>query len=634
MPWNARLPPAEFIGLGDEKLDGLIREVAAQKEVALDTETTGLNISSDQPLFWSLSWDDKRRICLPAAALQLFQKPVFNNPDKDWIFANAKYDRHMLANAGIELKGRMVDTQVMHSLLYEESQHGLDFMGQQLLGWKWKDMFEGWDKKKMPRVGDFLMNMFDTDPQKLIEYASNDAYGTMRIFHILKKELQAAPIHSLYPERFPTLWELFDKTEVSFTRVLWKCERNGFLIDNDFLQSTATPVQRELHDIEREITRIAGRMINPSSPKQLKEYFFDELKLRPIAYTDGGKTGVKQPKTDYDFLMAYKGQVPMADVMLRHRDLSKLLGTYIQGLPKCFDAHGRIHSRLNQIVARTGRLSSSDPNLQNIPNADNDPFSIRKAFIAPKGMKLICRDYSALEMRLLAAASLEEGMIDIFRRKWDIHMGNAALVFGFPYDDIKSAKKKAKQDLTDYDKKCLHARGAVKSIGFGLNYGMKEQLLARNIGCSVEEALELMDKYMARYPAVKQFYAEAIEETRKTGYAFSILGRRRFLPEIASMSNYDRFRAERQAVNMQIQGSAADVAKMAMILIDEADLETRFGCKMILQVHDELIFECPEETAAEANEEIGEWMSHPLPSDLDVELTTEGSVADTWWDAK
>ncbi len=167
-----------------------------------------------------------------------------------------------------------------------------------------------------------------------------------------------------------------------------------------------------------------------------------------------------------------------------------------------------------------------------------------------------------------------------------------------------------------------------------LNYGMKEKLLANNLGCTVDEAIALMDKYMNRYPAVKQFYAEAIEETRQTGYAFSLLGRRRFLPEIISMSEYDRFRAERQAVTMQIQGTAADAAKMAMILIDEAGLEEKYGCKMLLQVHDELLFECPEETAEEANAEIGEWMSHPFPSDLAVALTTEGSIADNWADAK
>lgn len=633
MPWNVRLPKAEYYTHDDPRLEALINEIIDQKDIAIDTETTGLTVWKDVPLFWSLSWGEDRRVCLPASALQKFNA-VFEDYDKNWIFANAKYDCHILGNVGIRLKGKLVDTQVMHALLYEESPHSLDFMGQQLLGWQWKDMFADWDKRALPNVGDFIMSLFHNDPQKLIEYASNDAYGTLRIYHKLKKELEEAPVHSLYPERYATLWDLFYKTEVPFTRILFKCERNGFLIDDGYLKSIETPVRKELGDIEREIVRLAGRMINPNSPKQMREYFFDELGLQPLAMSDGGKTGIKQPKTDYDFLKHYENECLMAAVMLRQRDLTKFLGTYVEGLPKHYDNHGRIHTKLNQNVARTGRLSSSDPNLQNIVAAESDPFKLRKAFVSPPGKDLICCDYQALEMRLLACAAMEQDMIDIFLRGWDIHMGNAAMVFGYPYDDIKAAKKKPKDQQTDYDKKCLKARGDVKAIGFGLNYGMKEKLLARNLCCTVDEAVVLMGKYMDRYPAVKQFYREAIEETRKTGYAFSLLGRRRFLPEIVSESEYDRFRAERQAVNLQIQGTAADAAKMAMILIDEAQLDKRLGCDMLLQVHDELIFECPEETSKEAFEEIKEWMSHPFHTDLAVPLDVEGSIAKDWASAK
>jgi len=633
VPWNVRLPKAEYYAHDDPRLEAIINEVLDQKVVAIDSETTGLTIWKDVPLFWSLAWGENRRVCLPAAALPKFTE-VFDDPDKDWVYANAKYDKHMFANVGINIRGRSIDTQVMHGLLYEESPHGLDFMGQQLLGWQWKDMFEEWDKRAIPNVGDFIMWLWHNDPQKLIEYASNDAYGTLRIYHKLKKELEEAPIHSLYPDRYATLADLFFKTEVPFTRVLWKCERNGFLIDDEYLKSVEVSVKKELDDVTRELVKVCGRMINPDSPAQMRQYFIDELKLRPLAYTNGGKKGVRAAKVDYDFLKHYEKDVPAAGLMLKQRDLSKLLNTYVYGLPKWYDNHGRIHSKLNQNVARTGRLSSSDPNLQNIPNAELDVHKIRRAFIAERGKKLICRDYSALEMRLLACASMEQDMINIFLNGWDIHMGNASMVFGVPYEDLQAAKKKPKDQLTDYDKQCLKYRNAIKAIGFGLNYGMKEKLLANTLGCSVEEAIDLMERYMNRYPAVKKFYAEAIEETRRTGYAFSILGRRRFLPEIVAMNEYDRFRAERQAVNMQIQGSAADAAKMAMILIDEADLESRFGCKMLLQVHDELIFECPAETAEEANAEIAQWMEHPFPTDLAVPLTSEGSIADNWADAK
>ena len=634
MPWNVHLPNAEFYTHDDPRLGAIINEVVDQKVIGIDSETTGLTNWKDVPLFWSLSWGENRRVCLPAATLPKFHD-AFKDPDKDWVFANAKYDKHMFANVGIDIKGKSVDTQVMHGLLYEESPHGLDFMGQQLLGWQWKDMFEEWDRRAMPNVGDFIMHLFHNDRSKLIEYASNDAFGTLRIYHKLKKELEDAPIHSLYPDRFSNLWDLFYKTEVPFTKILFKCERNGFLIDDGYLKGLVEPVKKELGQIEREIVRMAGKPINPNSPKQMRDYFFGELGLKPLAYTDGGKTGMRQPKTDYDFLMAYKGKVPMADLMLRQRDLGKFLGTYVEGLPGHYDNFGRIHTKLNQNVARTGRLSSSDPNLQNIPNAESDQFQIRKAFIAPKHHDLICFDYSALEMRLLAAASLEPGMIQAFKDGLDPHSFNASKTFGIPYEDIVAAKKKEKKDQTDYDKKCVRARNDVKTtVGFGVLYGMKERSLATRLGCSEEEAVTLINQFMERNPAVKSFMDEALNEARQTGYAFTVLGRRRFLPEIISANKGERERAERQAGNLPIQGSAADVVKMAMILIDEAQLDERLGCKMLLQVHDELIFECPEETSDEAMEEIRMWMEHPLPTDLAVEMKTEGKKAKNWAEAK
>jgi len=574
-------------------------------------------------------------MCLEADALPRFAR-VFNDPNRHWVLANAKFDQHMLSNVGSGLAGKLLDIQVMHALLYEEKPHSLDFMGQELLGWQWKDMFEEWDKRAEPNVGDFILGLFKRDPTRLIEYASNDAYGTLQIFRILKAELESERIHSLYPLMFPTLWDYFYKVETPFTRVLWQCERNGILIDADYLHDVSKRVGKELDEIHREITRLVGRPINMNSPMQMRDYFFNELKLRPIGFSKGGKSGVKQAQVNWDFLDHYANDVPVAQLMLRYRDLSKLKGTYADGLPRFFDQHGRIHTRFNQDVARTGRLSSADPNLQNIPNAEADKHRVRAAFISPPGKNLVCFDYQALEMRLLAAASMEKDMIDIFLKGWDIHMGNASLVFGLPYDDIKAAKKKDKKDLNDYDRRCLKARADVKAIGFGLNYGMKENLLAKNLQCSVEEAKKLMEAYMSRYPAVRAFYDEAIAETAGTAphYAYTLLGRRRHLPEIQSPNDMDRWRAERQAVNMQIQGTAADAAKMAMILIADARLDERFGCRMLLQVHDELVFECPEETCEEAMAEIKEWMEHPFPTDLAVPLTVSGDKAKNWADSK
>lgn len=603
--------------------------------MAIDTETTGLTVWKDIPLFFSLSWAN-RRLCLEADVLQRF-KPAFDDPDKHWVLANAKYDQHILTNVGCKLEGKLLDISVMHALLYDEHPHSLDYMGHQILGWSWKDMFEDWKhglKKQFPNIGDYQLHLWATDPKKIIEYASNDAYGTMKIFEILKADLEHKKIFSLYPERYPTLWDYFYKIEVPFTKVLWKCERNGVLIDQSYLSNISSSVGASINEIEREIIGIVGHPINLNSPVQIREYAIKERKLRPVSWTKGGKTGVKLPQVNWDFFDHYADEDPFCKLMLQHRDLSKLKNTYADGLPEFFDRHGRIHTRFNQDVARTGRLSSSEPNMQNIPNAEMDDHKVRAAFMAPPGKDLIVFDYQALEMRLLAAAAMEKDMIDIFLKGWDIHMGNASMVFGFPYDDIKAAKKKDKKELTDYDKRCLKARADVKAIGFGLNYGMKEKLLARNLQCSKERAVELMNQYMGRYPAVKHFYQDAIDEARASGYAYTILGRYRYLPEIVSPNDYDRYQAERRAVNMQIQGTAADVVKMAMILIDDANLDGRFGCDMLLQVHDELMFECPKETSVEAMKEIKEWMEHPLPSDLAVPLTVSGDKAKNWAEAK
>ena len=633
MVWNVRLPDAEFYTADDPRLGQVIREVEAQPIVAIDTETTGLVVWKDLPLFFSLSWGN-RRMCFPADALQKF-KHIFDDPEKKWVLANAKYDNHILANVGCDLKGLLYDTQVMHALLYDEHPHGLDYMGKQLLGWEWKDMFAEWDKRKMPNVGDFIMDLFARDPTKLTEYASNDAYGTFQIFLTLKRDLENANTYSLYPDKYRTMWDYFAKIEVPFTKVLWKCERNGALIDVPYLDDIAKKAGIDLDAVEREATKIVGRPINLNSRVQLSDYFFKELKLRPLSLSKGGKKGIKVPQVNFDFLEHYASTVPFAKLMLKYNDLSKLKGTYADGLPQFLDRHNRIHTRFNQDVARTGRLSSSSPNLQNIPNAENDVWQIRAAFIAPPGQVLIDFDYSALEMRLLAAASMEPGMVQAFKDGLDPHSFNASDTFNLPYKDIVAAKKKAKKDLTDYDKRCVKARSDVKTtVGFGVLYGMKEKSLALRLGCTEREAVDLIERFMARNPSVAQFMDEAIEETRRTGYAYTILGRRRYLPEILSPNRNERGGAERQAGNLPIQGSAADAAKMAMILIDEADLESRYGSRMILQIHDEIISECPEETADEAMAEIQMWMEHPFPSDLVVELKTEGKKAKNWADAK
>jgi len=649
MAWNISMPDAEWYTSETDRraLMQIVQEVKEKSVVAIDTETTGRNYMRDIPLYWSISYETDmpgrfRRICMRSDTMQFFRES-FKDEKKEWVFANAKYDTHMLYNVGIELKGTICDTQVMHALLYEEESHSLENMARQVLGWTWKDDFKTGFKKEGPKA--FLTRLEQEDVGRLAEYASNDAYGTLFIRNKLKKELEEAITWSLYPELYDTLHDVFYKIESPFTRVLWKCERNGFFIDEEYLKAADVPVTAELQRIEREIVKMVGRPFNTNSSMQLRQYFFEEKKYRPLKLTKGGKTGKKEPSTDFDTLEFLAGEYrdPVAELMLKQRDLSKLKGTYIDGIRDHLDQWGRVHYKFNQDVARTGRLSSSEINCQNIPRPDTDKYRIRRAFISEPGNNLIVADYEQLEMRLLAAAALEKDMIDIFLKGWDIHMGNASLVFNIPYEDLEKAKKVDKKvkagelpeaEMTDYYRKCLEARQHVKTIGFGLNYGMKEKKLANDLRITKEEAINLINRYMDRYPAVKKFYADSIGVVRQTGYAYTLLGRRRFLPEINSTQNDIRWRAERQASNVPIQGTAADVVKMAMILCDQANLVDEYGFHMLLQVHDELAFEGPEETTEECLKVIKEIMEDSLPTKLAVPLEVSIGKGKSWMDAK
>jgi DNA polymerase-1 len=412
-------------------------------------------------------------------------------------------------------------------------------------------------------------------------------------------------------------------------------------IDQEYLKTIGAQVTKDLARLGREITKLIGHPINLNSTAQLQDYFFGSKGYKPMKLTKGGKTGVRKPAVDADVLdhLAKELKDPVAELLLQYRELEKLNNTYIQGIQESLDRWGRVHTRFNQDVARTGRLSSANINLQNIPRPDTDKYKIRRAFIAEPGNDLIVADYEQLEMRLLACAAMEKDMIDIFLKGWDIHMGNAALVFGIPYEDIEKAKKTDQQvkegklpesAMTDYFRTCLIRRQQVKSVGFGLNYGMKERKLANALNIPIEEAKGIIERYMSRYPAVERFYAESIETAKRTGYAFTLLGRRRFLPEINSVQNDARWRAERQASNVPIQGTAADVVKMAMILCDKANLTDEYGYHMLIQVHDELMFEGPKETAQPCKKVIKEIMEDSLPSKLAVPLTVSIANGANW----
>lgn len=682
MAWNVDLPPAEWVDTDDpERLRCLAAELAGIWLIAIDTETTGLNKMRDLPLFWSLAWFGKdgiaHRICMPTGTLAWFAQ-LFTDPDRQWVFANANFDCAMLDNVGIHVAGDTIDVIVMHSLLYEEMAHDLKSMAQHVLGYRWDDFK---DVFKFSKLGKFTVEStpeevaqggsFCTvqaaimwcrkwDLARLVEYATNDALGTLNLYIELARRLSAAPTQScLYPNdppwvrrSFENVADVYFQVELPFTKVLYQMERNGITIDEDYLHRIEKPILHDMDELSRAVTHISSNngaaILNLNSAKELIAYLHGVKKYQVTKWTKGGKSGNKQPSTD-DATLIRLQELYADDAVLekirQHGDIGKIHSTYIVGMLQRVGADHRIHTNFNQHVTRTGRLSSSNPNLQNIKRPDEDdgedPYNIRKAFIAPPGKKLICADYSQLEARLLAVIAQEQDMIGIFQKGWDIHMGNAALMFGLPYDDIKRAKKLNDADWaalteeeTKYFRYCLTCRQDAKTVGFGLNYGMQKWTLAKRLKCSVEEAAAKIEAYMTTYPAVQHFFKSAVEIVRNGNYAYTLLGRRRYLPDIASNDRGDRTRAERQSSNLPVQGTAADVVKMAMLRCHAAQLDRQFGCDMLLQVHDELVFEVPNENAEAAAGVIRDCMEHAFPEELSVPLTISLGIADTWAEAK
>lgn len=1000
--WNLSSPKAEYFDHNSPDIEALVKEVCDQPELAIDSETTGLVVWKDIPLYWSLAFGN-RRMTLNASVLPFF-KQAFADKRKRWILANAKFDKHMFANVGTVIEGPMIDICVQHALLYEERPHGLKDICMHLFGWKWMDFQDTFGKINKAQSAEQLIRKAEATSMDLLsEYAANDSWGTLQAKIALTQQLQAAPTHSLFRDQEPfieTLDDYFEKLEVPYTSVLWKYERNGIKVDLEYLNEIKPIAEQQIEDLERAIAKEAGFVLNPNSPVQIADYFINKLQLKPLKMTKGGKTGVRKPSVDSGFLEHYEDTVPMAALLLKHRNVSKLYGTYITGLSELVDPFGRIHTRFNQDVARcmpagelvltsrgylpveqvqvndsviahtgkvrkviecsthkpssiyrvklsnglelrtngthpyrtgngwtqanrlqvgasitvhsdteqwrsitgwepfevsswgrvrnaathrfltlqpkgqwghlkvclhrngaqhrgpdrkdfsvhrlvlsafkqdaenevrhlngiawdntianlcygtssenrqdalrhgtmsqrragrtklseedvaqilligrsgqpassssklsfelanlirqravvgepqaglaeeygvsvvainniinlktwtrplaaedttnklakqydvspgtirdiwagrrwqsedyiegvaatffeavvtsvtveaaevtygltieedhshvtggivthnTGRLSSSTPNVQNIPKPDKDRWQLRKAFIPDPHYAMVVWDYEQLEMRLLAAGSLDEGMCSVIRAGKDIHMGNAELIFGNPYDDYKLAKKtKGMVDknelpasaITEYIMQCLAERDGVKTIGFGLIYGMGPAKMARDLGISKEEAEHKIELFLAALPAVAAFAEEAIAETEATGYSFTIMGRRRNVPEIQSSNMGERSKGERIAKNTPIQGSAADVVKMAQILLDKSGIDTRWGFMPMLQVHDEIVGQVPIENAEQAVAEGKDWLEHPFCIDLAVPLAVSGGSGPNWLVAK
>lgn len=664
------LPPAEVITLNEpDRLQEVENELRNVELLSFDTETTGLVRHKDVPLFFSVAWrsdvnDNYRRVLMPYDCLHVLDES-FKDESKIWAMANAKFDMHMAANRGKSFKGDIYDVAVQHCLL-TEGDHGLKEMHEHEFGWSWPDFKETFgpiDKKVGP--GPLLLKAWREDRPKLVEYASHDALGTYRLCELfterLRKQKTLWSLHEGCEEMPQNLLEYFLYIEAPYTKVLFKCERRGVSIDLDYLESQNSRIIEGLNKINKEAVQHCGRLINLGSTADVSEQLFQVYKIKPKRFTKGGKGGIKTPTVDESAIKYYadtednQDVAKFCDMVLEYRDLTKTQGTYIKGLRKFVDDKGLIHTKINQDIARTGRISSSEPNLTNIKRASEDKYHIRQAFVSGSDdLTLLVLDYEQLESRLLAAAANEKSMLDIFFNGWDPHMGNAANVFKgplvkkydreIPYEEFVKAQKmdklikegKLPEDaLDEFYSDLLLARSNAKTLGYGVTYGMKSKNLSRKMKCSPAEAQEMIDLYMQTYPAVQHFLDECLVITRETGYTFSYLGRRRYLPDIASYNAMDRWTAERQAMNSVIQGTAADVVKRAQILLERSDIEEKYGAIQRLQIHDELLVTCPKETADEALKAVKKIMENPFPErPLVVPLKTSGGKGPAWNKAK
>lgn len=531
---------------------------------SLDTETTSIEALDAKLVGLSFSTEDFRAWYVPVSRetekakkiLEIF-RPVYENPKILKVGQNLKYDLTVLANYGIHLSGPLFDTMLAHYLIQPELRHNMDYLAEIYLNYKTIHIEELIGPK-----GRGQKNMGDLEPKDIYKYACEDADVTLRLMKPLAEEL-----------RKNSLEEVFQNIEMPLMPVLARMERNGVVLDTETLKEVEHDFTARLQTLEKDIYELAGHEFTINSPRQVGEVLFGELKLSEKVK----KTKSGQYSTSEEVLRDLHSKHPIVQKILDYRGLKKLLSTYVEALPKLINpATGHIHTSFNQAVTATGRLSSSNPNLQNIPVRGEDGREIRKAFIPEAGEIFFSADYSQIELRIMAHLSGDEHMIEAFNAGHDVHAATAARIF---HKDIKDISK--------------DERRKAKTANFGIIYGISAFGLAERMDVSRTEAKELIDSYFEMYPKIKDYISKAVDTAREKGYIETEFGRRRYLPDINSRNAVVRGYAERNAVNAPIQGTAADIIKIAMIRVQQRlDAE---GCKarMMLQVHDELNFSIP-----------------------------------------
>ena len=548
----------------EEKRNEIIKKLLSAKILALDTETTGTEPMLAYLVGMSFSDEENHAYYIPVPqdfneAQKIVQafKPVFENEASLKVGQNIKYDMIMLHHYGIEVKGPLFDTMLAHYVLQPELRHNMDYLAEIYLHYKTIHIDELIGAK-----GKNQKNMRDLSPTDIYMYACEDADITLQLKNILEQELKKEGVE-----------QLFYEIEMPLVPVLVNMETNGVLLDTSALKQTSVLYNQRMNEIEQEIYQLAGMRFNISSPKQVGDILFKEMKL--IEKPKKTKTG--QYVTSEEVLESLRHKHSIVGKILDYRGLKKLLSTYIDALPELINPRtGRIHTSFNQAVTATGRLSSSNPNLQNIPVRDDDGKEIRKCFIPDPGCEFFSADYSQIELRIMAHLSGDYNMIDAFNHDYDVHAATAAKIYKVPMNDVsKDMRRKA------------------KTANFGIIYGISVFGLAERMGVDRNEARQLIDGYFETYPQVKAYMDKSIDTARENGYVETIFHRKRYLPDINSRNATVRGYAERNAINAPIQGSAADIIKVAMAHIYQRFKTNNLKAKMILQVHDELNLSVP-----------------------------------------
>ena len=580
----------------------LVQNLLGQKAVCFDTETTSLNEFEAELIGMSFSYRKGLAYYVPIpenreealAVLDIF-KPFFESEEILKIAHNFKFDYKILAQYGVEIRGELFDTMIAHYLLNPDGRHGMDYLSEIYLKYQPISI-----ESLIGKKGKNQKTLREVSLETQTNYAAEDADVTFQLYEVFFPQLKKE-----------NLEELFHKVEMPLMKILAKMELAGISLDTDWLSRESVDLENDLRELEQKIFELSGEEFNMNSPKQLGEILFEKLKLDLKAK----KTKTGQYSTSEEVLqkLAYKHEI--IQHILKYRTYQKLKSTYVDALPSEIEPKdNRVHTTFSQTTAATGRLSSLNPNLQNIPIRTARGQQIRGAFVAEEGKKIISADYSQIELRLIAELSGEDNMIKAFQNGEDIHASTASKLFKIPLDQVDKTQ-----------------RSQAKTVNFGIIYGQGAFALAEQTGLSRTEAKQMIDSYYENYPKLKIFMTEQVEKARKNGFVETILGRKRHLKDINSNNFVVRGHAERNAVNAPIQGSAADVIKIAMIDIDRALSEGGFKTKMLLQVHDELLFEVPEEEIEPIKALIKEKMESAVKTK--VPLIVEVGVGNNWMEA-